>query len=74
MMTYYVPDAIATSKTVFVQVTEVTRVAGDVYKTSLGNIFEFHPSRIYETYEEAKEAGMRDLFLTSLKIKEYLKK
>ena len=73
-MTYFFPEVIATPKSVVLLITEVTKVGGDVYRTKLGNVFEFDPARVFRTAEEAEAAGRRDMFLISLKIKEYLKK
>lgn len=73
-MTYFFPEVIATPKSVVLLITEVTKVGGDVYRTKLGNVFEFDPTRVFRTKEDAEAAGRRDMFLMSLKIKEYLQK
>lgn len=66
-------EVICSPRTVTVLITEVSLVGGNVYRTSLGNVFEFPPSAVHNTREAAEAAGVRDLFVISHKIKEYLK-
>lgn len=72
-MTYYHHEALVTPRTVTILVTECTKVGGDVYRTALGNVFEFPPSTVHTSREAAEAAGVRDLFLMQSKIKEYMR-
>lgn len=72
-MTYYHHEALVTPRSVTILVTECTKVGGDVYRTALGNVFEFPPSTVHASREAAEAAGVRDLRRIELKIKEYMR-